>query len=108
VVAGDDPDFVITVFPHEVQRLYPDMGITEPLTAVDDHGDLDREPLLAAAQSALRPPITLAAAILARADLSIRPSPGQIASVDSRAGRSYPGKGSRRQGSLTTGVHVTR
>ena len=77
VVAGDDPDFVITTFsgandesrlhsravvalanrkPVEVQLLYPDMGISEPLAAVADRYDLHREALHAAAQSALGAP----------------------------------------------------
>ncbi|HTU80214.1 MAG TPA: hypothetical protein VMD79_11365 [Solirubrobacteraceae bacterium] len=42
--------------PVEVQLLYPDMGITEPLAAVADRYDLDREALEAAAQSALAAP----------------------------------------------------
>ena len=42
--------------PVEVQLLYPDMGITEPLSAVADRYDLDREALHAAAQSALAAP----------------------------------------------------
>jgi hypothetical protein len=42
--------------PIEVQLLYPDLGITEPLTAVADRYDLDREALQAAAQSALAAP----------------------------------------------------
>jgi hypothetical protein len=42
--------------PVEVQLLYPDMGIAEPLGAVADRYDLDREALEAAAQSALAAP----------------------------------------------------
>jgi hypothetical protein len=42
--------------PVEVQLLYPDMGIKEPLAAVADRYDLDIEALLAAAQSALAAP----------------------------------------------------
>ena len=42
--------------PVEVQLLYPDMGIAEPLAAVADRYDLDREALHAAAQSALAAP----------------------------------------------------
>ena len=42
--------------PVEVQLLYPDMGITEPLTAVAERYGLDREALHAAAQSALAAP----------------------------------------------------
>lgn len=42
--------------PVEVQLLYPDLGISEPLIAVADRYDLDREALLAAAQSALAAP----------------------------------------------------
>jgi hypothetical protein len=42
--------------PIEVQLLYPEMGITEPLSAVADRYDLDREALHAAAQSALAAP----------------------------------------------------
>lgn len=42
--------------PVEVQLLYPDMGISEPLIAVADRYDLDREALEAAAQSALAAP----------------------------------------------------
>ena len=42
--------------PIEVQLLYPDMGISEPLAAVADRYDLDREALEAAAQSALAAP----------------------------------------------------
>lgn len=99
-VAGDDPSFVITVFPGvdvqadhdstanaisitiaaadradrsdevhpraivalldeqpiEVQLLYPDRGISEPLAAVADRYGLDHEALAAAAQSALAAP----------------------------------------------------
>lgn len=40
----------------EVQLLYPDLGIYEPLAAVADRYDLDREALEAAAQSALAAP----------------------------------------------------
>ncbi|MGH2802112.1 MAG: hypothetical protein ACRDL4_03585 [Thermoleophilaceae bacterium] len=42
--------------PVEVQLLYADMGISEPLAAVADRYDLDREALHAAAQSALAAP----------------------------------------------------
>lgn len=42
--------------PIEVQLLYPDMGISEPLAAVADRYGLDREALHAAAQSALAAP----------------------------------------------------
>lgn len=42
--------------PVEVQLLYPDMGISEPLAAVADRYHLDREALEAAAQSALAAP----------------------------------------------------
>lgn len=42
--------------PVEVQLLYPDLGITEPLSAVASRYGLDREALLAAAQSALAAP----------------------------------------------------
>lgn len=42
--------------PVEVQLLYPELGITEPLTAVADRYDLDREALHAAAQSAFAAP----------------------------------------------------
>lgn len=42
--------------PVEVQLLYPDMGISEALTAVADRYGLDREALEAAAQSALAAP----------------------------------------------------
>lgn len=42
--------------PVEVQLLYPDMGISEPLAAVADRYGLDREALEAAAQSALAAP----------------------------------------------------
>lgn len=42
--------------PVEVQLLYPDMGITEPLAAVAERYGLDREALEAAAQSALAAP----------------------------------------------------
>lgn len=42
--------------PIEVQLLYPDRGIDEPLAAVVDRYDLDREALHAAAQSALAAP----------------------------------------------------
>ena len=40
----------------EVQLLYPDMGISEPLGAVAERYDLDLEALHAAAQSALAAP----------------------------------------------------
>lgn len=42
--------------PVEVQLLYPDVGIAEPLAAVASRYDLDREALQAAAQSALPAP----------------------------------------------------
>ncbi len=42
--------------PVEVQLLYPDMGISEPLAAVADRYGIDREALQAAAQSALAAP----------------------------------------------------
>lgn len=42
--------------PVEVQLLYPDMGIGEPLAAVAERYALDREALQAAAQSALAAP----------------------------------------------------
>lgn len=42
--------------PVEVQLLYPDMGVSEPLAAVADRYDLDREALEAAARSALAAP----------------------------------------------------
>lgn len=42
--------------PVQVQLLYPDMGISEPLAAVAGRYDLDREALQAAAQSALAAP----------------------------------------------------
>ncbi len=42
--------------PVEVQLLYPDMGVGEPLAAVADRYDVDREALEAAAQSALAAP----------------------------------------------------
>lgn len=42
--------------PVEVQLLYPDMGISEPLAAVAHRYGLDREALEAAAQSALAAP----------------------------------------------------
>lgn len=42
--------------PVELQLLYPDMGINEPLAAVADRYDLDLEALHAAAQSALAAP----------------------------------------------------
>jgi len=42
--------------PVEVQLLYPDLGISEPLAAVADRYDLDREALEAAARSALAAP----------------------------------------------------
>ena len=42
--------------PVEVQLLYPDAGISEPLAAVADRYQLDLEALLAAAQSALAAP----------------------------------------------------
>jgi hypothetical protein len=42
--------------PVEVQLLYPDMGVSEPLIAVTKRYGLDREALEAAAQSALAAP----------------------------------------------------
>jgi hypothetical protein len=42
--------------PVEVQVLYPDLGIAEPLAAVADRYELDREALEAAARSALAAP----------------------------------------------------
>lgn len=42
--------------PVEVQLLYPDLGITEPLAVVADRYGLDHEALAAAAQSALAAP----------------------------------------------------
>jgi hypothetical protein len=42
--------------PVEVQLLYPDMGISEPLAAVANRYHLDLEALHAAAQSALAAP----------------------------------------------------
>jgi Domain of unknown function (DUF4258) len=42
--------------PVEMQLLYPDMGLGEPLAAVAERYDLDREALGAAAQSALAAP----------------------------------------------------
>ncbi len=42
--------------PVEVQLLYPDLGISEPLAAVANRYALDREALEAAAQSALAAP----------------------------------------------------
>jgi len=42
--------------PAEVQLLYPDMGISEPLAAVADRYELDLQALHAAAQSALAAP----------------------------------------------------
>ncbi|MGO9751494.1 MAG: hypothetical protein ACLP8S_29915 [Solirubrobacteraceae bacterium] len=42
--------------PVEVQLLYPDIGLAEPLAAVAERYDLDREALAAAAQSALAAP----------------------------------------------------
>ena len=42
--------------PVEVQLLYPDMGVDEPLAAVADRYGLDLEALHAAAQSALAAP----------------------------------------------------
>ncbi len=42
--------------PVEVQVLYPDMGISEPLAVVANRYDLDLEALHAAAQSALAAP----------------------------------------------------
>jgi hypothetical protein len=40
----------------EVQLLYPDMGVEEPLAVVADRYHLDREALCAAAHSALAAP----------------------------------------------------
>jgi len=42
--------------PVELQLLYPDLGISEPLAAVANRYELDREALNAAAQSALAAP----------------------------------------------------
>ncbi len=42
--------------PVEVQLLYPNTGVTEPLAAAADRYHLDREALYAAAQSALAAP----------------------------------------------------
>jgi hypothetical protein len=42
--------------PVEVQLLYPEMGVSEPLAAVAERYGLDREALEAAAQSALAAP----------------------------------------------------
>jgi hypothetical protein len=42
--------------PVELQLLYPDLGISEPLAAVADRYELDGESLNAAAQSALAAP----------------------------------------------------
>ncbi len=42
--------------PVELQLLYPDLGISDPLAAVANRYDLDREALEAAAQSALAAP----------------------------------------------------
>ncbi|HUB73188.1 MAG TPA: hypothetical protein VL979_04020 [Solirubrobacteraceae bacterium] len=42
--------------PVEVQLLYPDIGISEPLAAVAERYELDREALEAAARSALAAP----------------------------------------------------
>ena len=42
--------------PVEVQLLYPDLGISEPLAAVADRYELDLEALHAAARSALAAP----------------------------------------------------
>ncbi|MGH2910290.1 MAG: hypothetical protein ACRDK8_13470 [Solirubrobacteraceae bacterium] len=42
--------------PVEVQILYPDLGITEPIAAVVARYELDREAIAAAAQSALAAP----------------------------------------------------
>lgn len=42
--------------PVELQLLYPDLGIDEPLAAVADRYGLDHEALAAAAQSALAAP----------------------------------------------------
>ncbi|MGH2992077.1 MAG: hypothetical protein ACRDL1_00880 [Solirubrobacterales bacterium] len=50
IVALDDAK------PVEVQVLYPDMGISEPLAVVAERHDLDLEALQAAAQSALAAP----------------------------------------------------
>jgi hypothetical protein len=53
--------------PVEVQLLYPDMGIAEPLEAVADRYDLDREALEAAAQSALAAPNRVVSVVVAAA-----------------------------------------
>ena len=42
--------------PVEVQLLYPDMGLSEPLAAVADRYDVDLEALHSAAQSGLAAP----------------------------------------------------
>lgn len=42
--------------PVEVQLLYPDLGVSDPLAAVADRYQLDREALEAAARSALAAP----------------------------------------------------
>ncbi len=42
--------------PVEIQLLYPDIGINEPLAAVADRYELDLEAVTAAAQSALAAP----------------------------------------------------
>lgn len=52
--------------PVEVQLLYPDLGVAEPLRAVVSKYDLDAEALIAAAQAALSAPdrsVTLAVAV---------------------------------------------
>jgi len=53
------PRAIVALFagqPVEVQLLYPDMGIAEPLAAVAARYDLDRQALEAAARSALAAP----------------------------------------------------
>lgn len=53
------PRAIVALFdeqPVEVQLLYPDLGISEPLAAVVDRYALDHEALAAAAQSALAAP----------------------------------------------------
>lgn len=54
-----DPRAIVALsagLPVEVQLLYPDMGIDEPLNAAADRYALDREALQAAARSALAAP----------------------------------------------------
>lgn len=56
--------------PIEVQLLYPDLGVSEPLRAAADRYDLDAEALIAAAQAALAAPdriVTLDVAVRAAA-----------------------------------------